>query len=608
MPTTVSAPGKVLLCGGYLVLDPAYTGIVLATDARFYTHVKSAPGEADAPRIRVRSPQFLDAEWVYAVEVPWDASMDAVHVTERLRLRQTAYVRRRGPAYSRDGTAARNPFVALALLYTLQVSMEACGVDAVRRRLGSGMDIVIAGDNDFYSHRAKGVAPTFEQLCALPPFSTLGCTLGDVHKTGLGSSAAMTTSLVAAVLLHLGSTSAAPAVAGAATDEDGTAARGAPAGAHAGCAAEPCLSTWSLSLTHNVAQLAHCAAQGKIGSGFDVSAAVWGSQVYRRFNADVLKGLRLPMALLSVLSPANREWQPALSGGAAAAVPTAAEGLAELQREQEQDQAQEQAAAADDRRPAALTLPPGIRMCLADVDAGSNTRTLVGRVSDWVRAKPEWAAQLYAVVAASNQALGDSLLALHVAYAKDAVAYARVLAALGTVPFTQWDSYRKEAPSATADALVDARNALRSIRAGMRELGTRAAAPVEPPEMTRLLDASIRSADGVLGGGVPGAGGYDALFLLFLDPRSLEQPDARMQVPEAVRTLWHAWTELSVGPLTCGAEGRSAAAPSIVRGPHTPVDDGSALGAVLRALAPAHAGVRVVDAASVHGLAAMVAD
>lgn len=36
---------------------------------------------------------------------------------------------------------------------------------------------------------------------------------------------------------------------------------------------------------HNVAQLAHACAQGKVGSGFDVSAAVYGTQTYKRFDA-----------------------------------------------------------------------------------------------------------------------------------------------------------------------------------------------------------------------------------------------------------------------------------------------------------------------------------
>lgn len=73
--TAVSAPGKVLLAGGYLVLDPAYSGVVVSTSARFYTAVRDldeaaslAAAKAERPvEIRVRSPQFANATWIYAV-------------------------------------------------------------------------------------------------------------------------------------------------------------------------------------------------------------------------------------------------------------------------------------------------------------------------------------------------------------------------------------------------------------------------------------------------------------------------------------------------------------------------------------------------------------
>ncbi|KAI8460944.1 hypothetical protein BY996DRAFT_1378993 [Phakopsora pachyrhizi] len=42
---------------------------------------------------------------------------------------------------------------------------------------------------------------------------------------------------------------------------------------------------------HNLAQYVHLLAQGKVGSGFDVSAAVWGSHKYRRFSEKCLNGL-----------------------------------------------------------------------------------------------------------------------------------------------------------------------------------------------------------------------------------------------------------------------------------------------------------------------------
>ncbi|KAJ8568181.1 hypothetical protein K7X08_020903 [Anisodus acutangulus] len=43
-----------------------------------------------------------------------------------------------------------------------------------------------------------------------------------------------------------------------------------------------------LDVVHVIAQTAHCIAQGKVGSGFDVSSAVYGSQRYIRFSPEVL--------------------------------------------------------------------------------------------------------------------------------------------------------------------------------------------------------------------------------------------------------------------------------------------------------------------------------
>jgi phosphomevalonate kinase len=63
--TVVSAPGKVLLAGGYLVLDPEYSGLVVATSSRFYTLVRSS---GSILGVRVRSPQFINAEWNYQVD------------------------------------------------------------------------------------------------------------------------------------------------------------------------------------------------------------------------------------------------------------------------------------------------------------------------------------------------------------------------------------------------------------------------------------------------------------------------------------------------------------------------------------------------------------
>lgn len=63
----VSAPGKVLLAGGYLVLDRQYTGFVFGLSARINIiagEIRTGPG-VQLTEIVVDSPQFLEAQWRY---------------------------------------------------------------------------------------------------------------------------------------------------------------------------------------------------------------------------------------------------------------------------------------------------------------------------------------------------------------------------------------------------------------------------------------------------------------------------------------------------------------------------------------------------------------
>ncbi|KAJ3116449.1 phosphomevalonate kinase [Physocladia obscura] len=78
-------------------------------------------------------------------------------------------------------------------------------------------------------------------------------------------------------------------------------------------------------------------------------------------------------------------------------------------------------------------------------------------------------------------------------------------------------------------------------------MSTLAKVPVEPELQTRLLD-SITGAPGVIMAGVPGAGGFDAIFALIVEPE--ESGVNRKQV----ETIWSRWTESNVGPLLAGAD------------------------------------------------------
>jgi len=80
----------------------------------------------------------------------------------------------------------------------------------------------------------------------------------------------------------------------------------------------------------------------------------------------------------------------------------------------------------------------------------------------------------------------------------------------------------------------------------MRQMGALSEVPIEPIEQTRLLD-TCASIAGVIGGGVPGAGGYDAIWLLVCDPGNCKPAQSPL---ECVEHIWSNYKELSVSPLS----------------------------------------------------------
>ena len=106
-----SAPGKVLLTGGYLVLRRAFAGVVLAASARFAASARLARRAAGVLRVHVHAPQLRQC-----IELEFDGAT----------LRRVA-----GP---------HNPFVEAA------VAMAALAADA-----RGECDVCVLGDNDFYS-------------------------------------------------------------------------------------------------------------------------------------------------------------------------------------------------------------------------------------------------------------------------------------------------------------------------------------------------------------------------------------------------------------------------------------------------------------------------
>ncbi|CAG8590821.1 11890_t:CDS:2 [Diversispora eburnea] len=174
MSTVVSAPGKVLIIGGYLILDRLYEGLAIGVDARFYTVINS--GNNTPSKIIVRSPQFNDGNWEYQVS----------------RVQDIYKVK----AIDKD---KKNKFIEITIKYCLSIIASRISQSKFDEKIRDGLIIYIVGNNDFYSQREQlkihKLPLNASSLRLLPSFNKMSVTLKQVHKTGLGSSASLITSM-----------------------------------------------------------------------------------------------------------------------------------------------------------------------------------------------------------------------------------------------------------------------------------------------------------------------------------------------------------------------------------------------------------------------------
>lgn len=274
--------------------------------------------------------------------------------------------------------------------------------------------MTVMADDSYYSQSTKS-AP------GPNGFTNFACKLSEAHKTGLGSSAALVTALTSALV------------------------------------------TWYIPapppqlpqhLIHNLAQAAHCAAQGKVGSGFDVAAAVFGSCLYRRFSPSILENIGDPtsaefmnrLRLCVDDLDTNLKWDVEVSSHA-------------------------------------VQIPRSLLLLMCDVDCGSETPSMVRKVLAWRKEKPAEAAILWNAI----QQGSDDLC--------------RILTRLSHLEGIEQNGI---------DELADTISAIRSL---VREMSAKSCVPIEPRVITELLDFCT-ALPGVVGGVAPGAGGYDAVALL----------------------------------------------------------------------------------------------
>ena len=142
---TVSAPGKVLVAGGYLVLERPNIGVVVAATARFYSTIKvlslqecmvHATAAATKPtaktiKILVDSPQFY-TQYVYSYNIE-DSTLEVLG-------------------------KSKNEFVETCLVLTLSFIKKFLGTTVLKDKCTAAglydrnaLGIKLRADNDFYS-------------------------------------------------------------------------------------------------------------------------------------------------------------------------------------------------------------------------------------------------------------------------------------------------------------------------------------------------------------------------------------------------------------------------------------------------------------------------
>ncbi|KAK2645431.1 hypothetical protein Ddye_020626 [Dipteronia dyeriana] len=459
MAVIASAPGKVLMTGGYLILERPNAGIVLSTNARFYAIVKPLSEEINPDSwawgwtdVKLTSPQLL-RESMYKMSLK-NLTIQCVSSSE-----------------------SRNPFVENAVQYAVAAAyaiFDKTKKDVLHKLLLQGLDITVLGCNDFYSYRnqieALGLPLIPEQLAALPAFSSISFNAKEsngenrkpeVAKTGLGSSAAMTTAVVSALLHYFG-------VVNLSSSEDQLQEK---------------KNSSDLDMVHVIAQSAHCIAQGKVGSGFDVSSAVYGSQRYIRFSPEVLssaqvavKGLPLQEVIVDIV---KGKW---------------------------------------DHERTKFSLPPLMTLLLGELGAGgSSTPSMVGAVKKWQKSDPQKSQETWRKLSELNSALEAQFQFLSKLAEEHWNAYKCIFESCSKLKPQKWMEQASEPiQEAVVKSLLGARDVMLGIRYHMRQMGEAAGVPIEPESQTQLLNATMNM-EGVLLAGVPGAGGFDAIFAVVLE-------------------------------------------------------------------------------------------
>eukprot|EP00943_MAST-04B_sp_MAST-4B-sp1_P004194 g4194.t1 len=570
---TCSAPGKVLIAGGYLVLSRPNIGLTIATSSKFHTTTawktyNNSDGQSKFYSIKkpldeeklllsivVYSPQF-NTTYKYKIKyiqdkvVLFDVSRELhEEVSESLEDKNNI---------SGIKIPSRNPYIETCITYSITLIIISQKINNKDWTLSPKnisnifpdplkkyLHVKLEADNSFYSQRSElqrlGWPETVASLRRLPPCRPLQ----KVNKTGLGSSAALVTSFVASMLSIFNIVN----LPTKATLEERT--RG----------------SFGLEFVHRVAQVVHIVAQGKVGSGFDVCAACFGSNRYVRCNPEIL------WPVLNQEENEEKEKNHHIRLEDASLESNENNMLIGPNQNILNDIIYNDVDTKWNFESKPFGLPESFCMGLGDISAGSSTPSMVRKVKAWRKlSKEEFDRKesledvgllLWEQLAKWNLQIESDFLNLIELSKRHNYIYRQTLHLCENIKSSEWgkknenqesdrDKYlvnenlygylndvfkvvplkQQEAEEMALSAklavskeivtkLLSLKALFLSTRNALKKMGEYAGVPIEPREQTLLCNSTMEL-PGVLSCSVPGAGGHDAIVAIVLGENALK--------------------------------------------------------------------------------------
>ena len=193
-----------------------------------------------------------------------------------------------------------------------------------------------------------------------------------------------------------------------------------------------------------------------------------------------------------------------------------------------------------------INLPEGLELLMADVCGGSESPSMARQILEWKKKNRETgflSGYYWKDLKRCNKKIA-SLLSDQ--YTKKPFCDGLVRDGPLIIASRTAEQWKKPMPSTwhefdgsswdVAMQLLDLRMAFLESRQNLKGMGNAADVPVEPDSQTALADATMKL-PGVVAAGLPGAGGYDALFVIYVKgpPTNEGKSD---QVRDAIGNLW----------------------------------------------------------------------